>query len=60
MRNKENAFRKIEKVEGLLKVIEVLMTRENQFEEIISRIKLGTELLEEIKSIIDKEPNEFN
>lgn len=60
MRNKENVMKKLEKVEGVLKTIEVLMTRENQYDEILARIKSGFELLEDIKSTIDKEPNEFN
>lgn len=60
MKNKEYAFQKLRKLEGILKTIDVLITRPNQQQEIANRIKEAANVLEDLTSMIDREPNEFN
>ena len=60
MKNKEYAFQKLRKLEGILKTISVMVTRPIQNEEIQSKIKEAESVLEDLNSLIDREPNEFN
>jgi DNA-binding FrmR family transcriptional regulator len=60
MKNKEYAFQKLRKLEGILKTISVMMTRPTTIEEIQDKIKESESILEDLTSVIDREPNEFN
>lgn len=60
MKNKEYAFQKLRKLEGILKTISVMVTRPIQNEEIQSKIKEAESVLEDLTSMVDREPNEYN
>lgn len=60
MRNKELVVKKMETAEGAITAIEILMTRPNTAEDIIARIGLLKQTISEIKSMIEREPHEFN
>ena len=56
MRNRELATRKIEKVEGQLKTLIGLVNRGEQIDTFLRMIRETEEVLEDLKSIIQREP----
>jgi hypothetical protein len=60
MKNKNYIIQKLEKLEGTLATLKHLVNRSEPIDIFIKNIESGEEIIEEIKSQIENEPQQYN
>jgi len=60
MKNKDYIIKRLEKLEGTLSILKHLVNRSEPVEEFIKQIENGEDIIEDIKSQLDNEPQQYN